>query len=233
MKILGVCTDNNTQILRLFTDNNFQILGVCRYYTFRNLGLFTDKNFQILGVCRYYNFRNLGLFTDKTFQILGVCRYYNFQILGVCRYYNFQILGFCDCKKFQDLKKLKIASILNDFDFRKLHYLVTNKVLQNNFYKSSWLCKMRQIKNFLIDRANRTRFSKTMSLSDQNSVFKNSIFLKVTVKIHVNSRLVSVPRPKNYKFAPIQKRFRYSGSALLCDQKCPPYHHSNPQGYRD
>ena len=38
---------------------------------------------------------------------------------------------------------------------------------------------------------------------------------------------------KNFKFAPIRKRFRDSGSASLCEQKCPPYHLSNPQGYRD
>ena len=43
--------------------------------------------------------------------------------------------------------------------------------------------------------------------------------LKVTEKIYVNSRLVSAPRPKNFKFAPIQKRFRDSGSASLFEQK--------------
>ena len=31
----------------------------------------------------------------------------------------------------------------------------------------------------------------------------------------------------------IRKRFRDSGSALLSEQKCPPHHLSNPQGYRD
>ena len=38
---------------------------------------------------------------------------------------------------------------------------------------------------------------------------------------------------KNFKFAPIRKRFRDSGSASLCEQKFPPHHLSNPQGYRD
>ena len=61
---------------------------------------------KILGVCTDNNYHILGLFTDK-----------NFQILGVCRYYNFQILGFCDSKKFQDLKKLKIAPIRKRFRF--------------------------------------------------------------------------------------------------------------------
>ena len=84
---------------------------------------------------------------------------------------------------------------------------------------------------FLIDRLNLTRFSETRSLSDQNCVLKNIKFLKVTEKIYVNSRLVSAPRPKNFKFAPIQKRFRDSGSASLCKQKCSPHHLSNPQGY--
>ena len=37
---------------------------------------------------------------------------------------------------------------------------------------------------------------------------------------------------KNFKFVPIWKRFRDSGSTLLCEQKCPPHHLSNPQGYR-
>ena len=123
MKILGVCTDNNTQILRLFTDNNFQILGVCRYYNFRNLGLFTDKNFQILGVCRYYNFRILGLFTEK----------------------NFQILGFCDCKKFQDLKKLKIAPIRKRFRFLETALLSDQWSPPNNFYKSSGLPRYNEL----------------------------------------------------------------------------------------
>ena len=39
------------------------------------------------------------------------------KILGVCTDNNFQILGFCDCKKFQDLKKLKIAPIRKRFRF--------------------------------------------------------------------------------------------------------------------
>ena len=37
----------------------------------------------------------------------------------------------------------------------------------------------------------------------------------------------------NFKFAPIRKRFRYLESVSLCEQKCPPHHLSNPQGYRD
>ena len=52
-----------------------------------------------------------------------------------------------------------------------------------------------KVKFFLIDRANRTRFSETRSLSDQNCMLKNVLFLKVTEKIYVNSRLVSAPRP--------------------------------------
>ena len=38
---------------------------------------------------------------------------------------------------------------------------------------------------------------------------------------------------KNFKFAPIRKRFRDSGSGSLCEQKCPPHHLSYPRGYRD
>ena len=38
---------------------------------------------------------------------------------------------------------------------------------------------------FLIDRANRTRFSETRSLSDQNCMLKNFRFLKVTEVIDV------------------------------------------------
>ena len=34
---------------------------------------------------------------------------------------------------------------------------------------------------------------------------------------------------KNFKFAPMPKRFWYSESASLCEQKSPP----NPRGYRD
>ena len=49
---------------------------------------------------------------------------------------------------------------------------------------------------FLIDRANRTRFSETRSLGEQNCMLKNFQFLKMTEKIYVNSRLVSAPRPK-------------------------------------
>ena len=40
-------------------------------------------------------------------------------------------------------------------------------------------------------------------------------------------------RTKNFKFAPIRKRFRYSESASLSDQKRLPQHFPNPQGYRD
>ena len=64
-------------------------------------------------------------------------------------------------------------------------------------------------------------------------MLKNFKFLKVTVKNYVNSRLVSAPRPKNFKFAPIRKRFRDSQSASLCEQKCPPHRSPNPQGYQD
>ena len=53
-----------------------------------------------------------------------------------------------------------------------------------------------EVKFFLIDRANRTRFSETRSLSDQNCMLKNFKFLKVTEKIYVNSRLVSAPAQK-------------------------------------
>ena len=50
---------------------------------------------------------------------------------------------------------------------------------------------------FFFDRsANRTRFSETRSLSDQNCMLKNFEFLKVTEINDVKSRLVSVPRPK-------------------------------------
>ena len=38
---------------------------------------------------------------------------------------------------------------------------------------------------------------------------------------------------KTFKFAPIRKRFRDSGSASLYEQKCPPHQLSNPRGYRD
>ena len=41
--------------------------------------------------------------------------------------------------------------------------------------------------------------------------------------------LVSAPSPKNFKFAPIQKRFRDSGSASLCEPKFPPQRFPNPQ----
>ena len=41
------------------------------------------------------------------------------------------------------------------------------------------------------------------------------------------------PAQKISNFAPIQKRFRDSGSASLCEQKSPPHHLLNPQGYRD
>ena len=76
---------------------------------------------------------------------------------------------------------------------------------------------LRKMKFFLINRANRTRFSETRSLRDQNCMLNNFQFLKVTEKIYVNSRLVNAPRPKNFKFAPIQKRFRDSGYASLSD----------------
>ena len=53
-----------------------------------------------------------------------------------------------------------------------------------------------KVKFFLIGCAKRTRFSETRSLSDQNCMLKNFLFLKVTEKIYVNSRSVSAPRPK-------------------------------------
>ena len=40
-------------------------------------------------------------------------------------------------------------------------------------------------------------------------------------------------RTKNFKFAPIRKRFRDSESASLYEQKCPPHHFPNPRGYQD
>ena len=52
------------------------------------------------------------------------------------------------------------------------------------------------------------------------------INLKITESFTFSSR-------QNFKFAPIRKRFRDSGSALNCEQKCPPHHLSNPQGYQD
>ena len=38
-------------------------------------------------------------------------------------------------------------------------------------------------------------------------------------------------RTKIFKLAPIRKRFRYSESASLSDQKSLPQHFPNPQGY--
>ena len=38
---------------------------------------------------------------------------------------------------------------------------------------------------------------------------------------------------KNFQLAPIRKRFRYSETASLRDQKSPPHHFPNPHGYRD
>ena len=52
---------------------------------------------------------------------------------------------------------------------------------------------------------------------------ENQLFQKFQIFVHAQYK----------KFAPIQKRFRYSGSASLCEQKCPPHHFSNPQGYQD
>ena len=40
-------------------------------------------------------------------------------------------------------------------------------------------------------------------------------------------------RTKNFKFAPIRKRFRDSESASLCEQKSPPHRFPSPQGYRN
>ena len=52
-------------------------------------------------------------------------------------------------------------------------------------------------------------------------------------KFRSNQLMLKIVIFKNFKFAPIRKRFRDSGSASLCEQKCPPHHLSNPQGYRD
>ena len=52
-------------------------------------------------------------------------------------------------------------------------------------------------------------------------------------KLTLKSRLGSAHGRKNFKLAPIRKRFRYSESVSLRDQKSPPHHFPNPQSYRD
>ena len=62
---------------------------------------------------------------------------------------------------------------------------------------------------------------------------KNFRFLKVTEVIDVKKYVRVWHSTKNFKFAPIRKRFRDSESASLCEQKSPPHRFPNPQGYRN
>ena len=64
-------------------------------------------------------------------------------------------------------------------------------------------------------------------------MLKNFYFLKVTEVIDVKMLVREWRGTKNFKFAPIRKRFRDSESASHCEQKSPPHRFPNPQGYRN
>ena len=83
-----------------------------------------------------------------------------------------------------------------------------------------------KVKFFLIDRANRTRFSETRLMSDQNCMLKNVQFLKVTEKIYVNSRLVSAPRHKNFKLLRFENGFEIRDLHYFASKNVP---HTNFQ----
>ena len=86
-----------------------------------------------------------------------------------------------------------------------------------------------KVKFFLIDCAIRTRFSKTRSLSDQNCMLKNVLFLKVTEKIYVNSRLVSAPRPKISNLLRFENGFEIRDLHHFASKNVP---HTIPQIFR-
>ena len=96
-------------------------------------------------------------------------------------------------------------------------------------------------KSLFLKISNLLRFENGFEIRDlhhfasKNVPHTASQILKVTEiqQFRSNQLMLKIVIFKNFKFAPIRKRFRDSGSASLCEQKCPPHHLSNPQGYRD
>ena len=107
----------------------------------------------------------------------------------------------------------------------------------NNLGQISWCWKIVIFKNFKISSDSKTvsRFGICITLRAKMSPtpFLKSSGLPRYNNLGQISWCWKIVIFKNFKFAPIRKRFRDSGSASLCEQKCPPHLLSNPQGYRD
>ena len=106
----------------------------------------------------------------------------------------------------------------------------------NNLGQISWCWK-----SLFLKISNLLRFENGFEIRDLHHFARKNVphtisqILRVTEiqQFRSNQLMLKIVIFKNFKFAPIRKRFRDSWSALLCEQKCPPHHLSNPQGYRD
>ena len=114
-------------------------------------------------------------------------------------------------------KNFKFAPIQKRFEIRDLHHFESKNVphtisqilrVTEKMYVNSWLVSAPRPKNFkFAPIQKRFEIRDLHHFESKNVPHTISQILRVTEKMYVNSWLVSAPRPKNFKFAPIQKRF--------------------------
>ena len=131
----------------------------------------------------------------------------------------------------------------NGFEIRDLHHFAsknvphtTSQILRvteiQQFRSNQLMLKIVIFKNFkFAPIRKRFRDSGSASLCEQKCPphhLSNSQVSEIQ-QFRSNQLMLKIVIFKNLKFAPIRKRFRDSGSASLCEQKCPPHHLSNSQ----
>ena len=145
----------------------------------------------------------------------------------------------------------KISNLLrfkNGFQIRDLHHFASKNV-PHTTSQILRVTKIQQIKvksadvekSLFLKIPNLLRFENGFEIrdlhhfADKNVPHTISQVLRVTEiqQFRSNQLMLKIVIFKNFQFDPIRKRFRDSGSASLCGQKCPPHHLSSTQGYRD
>ena len=142
---------------------------------------------------------------------------------GLPRYNNLGQISWC-----WKIKFLKISNLLrfeNGFENKNTPPLKSSWLPRyNNLGQISWCWKINIFKNFKFAPI-RKRFRDSLDhFASKNVPHTTSQILRVTEiqQLGQISWCWKINIFKNFKFAPIRKRFRDSGSASFCEQKCPP-----------
>ena len=164
----------------------------------------------------------------------GLPRYNNLGQISWC--WKSLFLKISNLLRFKTVSRFVICITLREKMFPTPSLKSSGLPRYNNLGEISWCWK-----SLFLKISNLLRFENGFEIRDLHHFARKNVphtisqILRVTEiqQFRSNQLMLKIVIFKNFKFAPIRKRFRDSWSASLCEKKCPPHHLSNPQGYRD